>query len=223
MGIEQQLTAVVEASDRLTQEVSGKIGEIDQKVAMAEQKTDDFIAKARSEYIRFTHYVPLPAKLIIPPLGLSDVEIDSFSYQDRGDYTLQDEAGNNCFGDIVEFANGFNQLPMPQGMFIYLHLLVNVDGHPDIFQTTKVHFLRYSNAHSGFHVYNDPTTPFLLKNENGSPVFSIRGRNWGDSYKDRNTLKIGAFRNHQSDTTLRIVNMGEKQLEVFGIGVEVRA
>jgi len=44
MSLEQQVTALVEASNNLTSTVSGKIGEIDQRVNQAEQEFDQFVA-----------------------------------------------------------------------------------------------------------------------------------------------------------------------------------
>lgn len=215
---------LIESNRRLTETVENKVGEIDQKIAAAEKKTDDFIKTARSEYIRFTHYVPLPEKLTIPCLGLSEQEIDAYQYETSEDYSPKTALDANCFGDIIEFANGFNQLPIPEGMSVYLHLLVNVSGDNNILQATNVHFVRYEMGSGGFHQHQQPTKPFLFKNEHNNPKFTILGRDWGDNYKDRNVMSIGNFSsfNGQSYTTLRIINLGEKALEIFGVGVEVR-
>lgn len=51
MSLEQQVTALVEASNNLTGAVNGKISEIDQRVATAEQEFDDFIANADNRYV----------------------------------------------------------------------------------------------------------------------------------------------------------------------------
>lgn len=221
----QEIGALIDSVNEMTQTVANKTQEIDQKVTEAEKKTDAFIAQARSEYIRFTHYVPLPTKLVIPALGLSDQEIDAYQYETSEDYYPKTPENVNCFGDIVEFANGFNQLPIPSGMNVYLHLLVNVAGDNNILQATNVHFLRYEMGSTGFHQHLKPQFPFLFKDNDNAPKFTIMGRDWGDNYKDRNILSIGNFNNFngQSYTTLRIINLGAKQLEIFGIGVEVRA
>ena len=49
MALEQDIAALVAASDMLTQAVEGKIGEIDSKVHDAKQTFDGFIGQARSE------------------------------------------------------------------------------------------------------------------------------------------------------------------------------
>ncbi len=49
MSLEQQVAALVDASNKLTGAVNGKIGEIDQRMTQAEQEFDNYIASARRE------------------------------------------------------------------------------------------------------------------------------------------------------------------------------
>ncbi|EKO3881156.1 hypothetical protein P0F40_002923 [Vibrio metschnikovii] len=50
MSLEQQVTALVEASNNLTSAVNNKIGQIDQRVTQAEQEFDQFVATADDRY-----------------------------------------------------------------------------------------------------------------------------------------------------------------------------
>ncbi|WP_018694445.1 hypothetical protein [Algicola sagamiensis] len=224
MALEQDITNLTLAANQLTETVTDKIGDIDSKVTAAEARMDNFIHNARSEYIRFTHYVALPEKVFIPALGLSENEIAQYTYDMPADYTPAKSDGTVCFADIVEFANGFNQVPLPDGMHAYLNLLVNVAGSVAATMHTKVHMLRLNTAQEAYHPHDSITEPFLLLGEEDNPIHDISGRDWGDKYQDRNQLKITNFywRNYLSWTTLRVLNLGKRDLEIFGVGIEVR-
>lgn len=220
----QETAALIEAVNNMTATVAGKMGQIDQKVAEAVQKTDSFIAGARNEYIRFTHYIELQSKVVIPPLGLSNSEVDAYAYNQESSYQPKDINLNNCFADIIEFANGFSSLPIPDGMSVYLHLIVNVAGHVNVMQETRIHLLRKSEGDGAYHYHSDVTAAYVLDGVGGR-THSVFGRDWVDNYKDRNILKITNFAayNGVGHTTLRVLNLGLKTLEIFGVGVEVRA
>ncbi|WP_322805325.1 hypothetical protein SO574_23115 (plasmid) [Vibrio alfacsensis] len=211
------------ASQAQTAEVSGKMAEIDESLKSAKEEIDSYIASARSEYIRFNHYVELPNKVIIPPLGLSDVEVNDYAYTQESDYTPQKEDGTLCFSDIPEFGREFIELPIPKGMSVYLSLLVNVLGANSNTSHTKIHLLREEAGQNGYHQSGDPTSPYLFSKD-GSGVYQVSGRDWADNYKSRNNLKIDNFQisNGQGSRTLRVLNLGGNQLEIFGVGVEVR-
>ncbi|ELP3316077.1 hypothetical protein R1W15_004281 [Vibrio fluvialis] len=51
MSLEQQVTALVEASNNLTSAVNGKIGQIDQRMTQAENEFDAFKADADNRYL----------------------------------------------------------------------------------------------------------------------------------------------------------------------------
>ena len=50
MSLEQQVTALVAASNNLTSAVNGKIGQIDQRMTQAEQEFDQFVGTADERY-----------------------------------------------------------------------------------------------------------------------------------------------------------------------------
>ena len=220
----QEIGALIKSVNDMTVTVAGKMSEIDLSVSKAESKIDDFILKARSEYIRFTHYVPLPTKIVVPALGLSDQEADLYRYINESDYTPMNSDNVDCYIDLIEFSNGFNQLPIPDGMKVYLHLLVNVEGDNNVLQDTKVNILRHNTASGSYHGHESPSSPYVFISENSRNI-SISGRDWADNYKDRNTILIDNFDvyNGLTFTALRIINLGKNRLEVFGVGVEVRA
>ncbi len=219
----QEIGALIDSVNEMTATVAGKMGEIDQSLQAAEQKMDNFITQARNEYIRFIHYVPFDTKVVIPALGLSRADIDNYIYSQTENYQPQNESGNACFADIQEFANGFNVLPIPEGMSVYIHLLVNVVGSVN-WQTTTIHMLRYEEGQLGYHAHQDPTKPFTLDGESGR-AFDITARDWHDNYQSRAELKTVNFndRNGYGHSRLRILNLGSNPLEIFGIGVEIRA
>ena len=224
MALNDDIVRLATKADTLTQTVEDTIADINGAVQNARTEMDNFIQTARSEYIRFTHYVALPEKVFIPALGLSDNEIAQYTYDTPADYTPAKSDGTVCFADIVEFANGFNQVPLPDGMHAYLNLLVNVAGSVAATMHTKVHMLRLNTAQGAYHPHDSITEPFLLLGEDDNPMHDISGRDWGDKYQDRNQMKITNFywRNHLSWTTLRVLNLGKRDLEIFGVGIEVR-
>jgi len=212
----EKLILAKESFEAIRQDADSAINE-------ASSTVDAYISGVRGEYSRFNHYVPLEDKVSIPALGLSNDEIDAYSYIQLSDYTPARSDGTLCFADIPEFGNGFSDLTIPDGMSAYLHLLVNVVGANTSTMYTKVHLLRENKGQGGYHYHSDISVPYVFNNE-GTLAYQIEGRNWGDSYKDRNELKISNFNKHNNfgSATLRILNLGDNGLEIFGIGIEVR-
>lgn len=212
----EKLILAKESFEAIRQDADTAINDAGSKVAV-------YISGARGEYSRFNHYVALADKVSIPALGLTDEEINDYSYVQPSDYTPERSDGTLCFVDIPEFGNGFSDLTIPDGMSAYLHLLVSVDGANTSTMYTKVHLLRENKGQGGYHYHSDVSVPYVFNNE-GALAYQIEGRNWGDSYKDRNELKISNFNKHNNfgSAALRILNLGEKGLEIFGIGIEVR-
>lgn len=212
----QEMQLAKESFEAIRQDANDAINE-------AGSKVDAYISGAKSEYSRFNYYLALVDKVSIPALGLTNDEIDAYSYVKSTDYTPARSDGSLCFVDIPEFGNGFSDLTIPDGMSAYLHLLVNVDGANTSTMYTKVHLLRENKGQGGYHYHSDVSVPYVFNNE-GALAYQIEGRNWGDSYKDRNELKISNFNKHNNfgSAALRILNLGEKGLEIFGIGIEVR-
>ena len=109
-------------------------------------------------------------------------------------------------------------------MEVYLHLMASVSGGNDILSNTGVNMLRYHSGHGSYHVVNQPEKPFLLSDLNDRFLLNVEGYGW-EHYHYRNII---AVRSHNHDhfnfgvSTLRILNLGQQTLEVFGIGVEVR-
>lgn len=212
----QDMTIAKESFESIRQDANLAIDE-------AGYKVDTYINGARKEYSRFNHYVPLSEKITISALGLNKEEIEAYSYSQNSDYTPENSDGYLCFADIPELNNGFSNITVPNGMSVYLHLLMNVSGSNTEAMYTHIHLLRENTGQSGYHLVSDITDAFLY-NHDGEITYQVEGRNWGDKYKDRNELKLSNFNNYDyfAAGALRILNLGDNTCEIFGVGIEVR-
>lgn len=217
-GATGKLISVKESFEAIRQDASLAIND-------ANSKVNAYILGARSEYSRFNHYVPFANadKVVIPALGLSDDAIENYSYIQESNYSPERSDGVLCFADIPEFSNGFSEITIPEGLSVYVHLLVNVAGANTSEMKTKIHILRERKGQQGFHKSSDVTMPFTF-NQDGNLTYELHGRDWGDSYKDRNELKVSNFDQYNvfESGALRILNLGGNTLEIFGVGIEVR-
>lgn len=75
MSLEQQIAALVQSSNNLTAEVTGKTAEIDQKVAAKETEVNNYLAAARDEY----GHICTTANQIMTPNG-TNTGVEGYSH-----------------------------------------------------------------------------------------------------------------------------------------------